>query len=312
MACGTVAAPLMMRIVASSIQIAVRAGRIIRDVMAKGDLGIVEKGKDDLQTEADRSAQRCIVASLTKLFPNVTIIGEEGATDLKVPDDWLISEVNTEFLERNSCPEPLKQIKESDLVIWVDPLDGTGEYTQGFLERVTVLIGIAVNDRAVGGVIHQPYFKDDKGQLGRTIWGVQGIGVGGFTPKQPPADRFIVTTTRSHSNAIVQAALDAISPDDVLKVGGAGYKVLQLLEGNAHAYVFASAGCKKWDTCAPEAVLEAHGGKLTDILGRHYRYNKDVSFPNTSGILGSAKGISHDELLGKLPDSVKQAMNKTQ
>lgn len=80
------AAPLLMRIVASSIQIAGRAGRIIRDVMAKGDLGIVEKGKDDLQTEADRSAQRCIMASLQRLFPNVTIIGEEGKSDLKVSD----------------------------------------------------------------------------------------------------------------------------------------------------------------------------------------------------------------------------------
>ncbi|KXJ78885.1 hypothetical protein RP20_CCG003195 [Aedes albopictus] len=280
------AAPLMMRIVASSIQIAGRAGRIIRDVMAKGDLGIVEKGKDDLQTEADRSAQRCIMASLARLFPNVTIIGEEGKSDLKV--------------------------KESDLVIWVDPLDGTSEYTQGFLERVTVLIGISVNDRAVGGVIHQPYFKTDNGSLGRTIWGVKGIGAGGFNPVKPPSDRFIVTTTRSHSNALVQSALDALSPDEVLRVGGAGYKVLQLLEGNAHAYVFASAGCKKWDTCAPEAVLEAQGGMLTDILGRHYAYGKDVSFPNACGVLGTASGISHQDILGKLPDAVKEAMNKTQ
>lgn len=304
-------APLVMRIVASSIQIAGRAGRIIRDVLAKGDLGIVEKdGKDDLQTEADRSAQRCIVASLEKLFPEVTVIGEEGSCDTRVPEDWLVSDVNAEFLEKNACPDALKQVKESELVIWVDPLDGTSEYTQGFLERVTVLIGISVNDRAVGGVIHQPFFKSDSGSQGRTIWGLKGIGTGGFIPTRPPTDRFIVTTTRSHSNALVQSALDALSPDEVLRVGGAGYKVLQLLEGNAHAYVFASAGCKKWDTCAPEAVLEAQGGKLTDILGRHYSYGKDVSFPNACGVFGTAAGISHEELLGKLPDSVKQAMNK--
>lgn len=308
----TAAAPLVMRIVASSIQIAGRAGKIIRDIMAEGDLGIVEKAKDDLQTEADRSAQRCIVASLEKLFPNVTVIGEEGSSDLKVPKDWIVSEVNTDFLERNTCPDALKQVKESDLVIWVDPLDGTSEYTQGFLERVTVLIGISVNDRAVGGVIHQPFFETETGSLGRTIWGVKGIGTGGYTPKAPPADRFIVTTTRSHSNALVQSALDALSPDEVLRVGGAGYKVLQLLEGNAHAYVFASAGCKKWDTCAPEAVLEAQGGMLTDILGKHYRYGKDVSFPNAAGVLGTASGTSHEDILSKLPDSVKQAMNKTQ
>uniref|UniRef100_A0A182QXQ2 3'(2'),5'-bisphosphate nucleotidase 1 n=1 Tax=Anopheles farauti TaxID=69004 RepID=A0A182QXQ2_9DIPT len=303
-------APLVMRLVGSSIKIANRAGKIIRDVMCRGDLGIVEKGKDDLQTEADRSAQRCIVASLSKLFPNVTIIGEEGPSDLNVPDDWLITESNTDFLEKHKCPDTFLDLKESDVVIWVDPLDGTSEYTQGFLERVTVLIGIAVNDRAVGGVIHQPYYNADSGDVGRTIWGLKGCGTGGILPVKPPKDRFLVTTTRSHSNGIVQSALDALTPDEVLRVGGAGYKVLQLLEGKAHAYVFASAGCKKWDTCAPEAVLEANGGMLTDMLGRHYCYGKDVSYPNSSGVLGTVAGVSHEDILSKIPDTVKQAMDK--
>lgn len=35
--------PLAMRIIASSILIANRAGTIIRDVMSNGELGIVEK-----------------------------------------------------------------------------------------------------------------------------------------------------------------------------------------------------------------------------------------------------------------------------
>lgn len=37
------AAPLPMRIMASSISIANRAGKIIRDIMNNGELGIVEK-----------------------------------------------------------------------------------------------------------------------------------------------------------------------------------------------------------------------------------------------------------------------------
>lgn len=36
-------APLMMRVLASSITAANRAGKIIRDVMSQGELGIVEK-----------------------------------------------------------------------------------------------------------------------------------------------------------------------------------------------------------------------------------------------------------------------------
>ena len=40
----------------------------------------------------------------------------------------------------------------------------------------------------------------------------------------------------------VQDALDILKPDQVLKVGGAGHKVLLLMEGQAGAYVFPSPG----------------------------------------------------------------------
>lgn len=99
----------------------------------------------------------------------------------------------------------------------------------GFLEHVTVLIGISVNEKPVAGVIHQPYFKsigDDK-KLGRTIWGLQGAGVGGFT-LAPPPDSLVITTTRSHSNPVVEQALKAMSASQIVRVGGAGYKVCYL------------------------------------------------------------------------------------
>lgn len=207
------------------------------------------QGKDDPQTEADRSAQRCIIASLAKQFPQVRIIGEEGATDVtNVPSEWIVNDLDQEFL-KNQCPETLTHINEKDLVIWVDPLDGTSEYTQGILEPVTVLIGLSVQNEAVGGVIHQPYYKRSDDGLGRTIWGLKGLGSGGFERKPYVKGELVATTTRSHSNELVQSALHAIEPTKVIRVGGAGYKVLQLLEGDAQAYVFASAGCKKWDTC---------------------------------------------------------------
>lgn len=51
------------------------------------------------------------------------------------------------------------------------------------------------------------------------------MGVGGIDIQTPPCDKFIVTTTRSHSDSIVQAALDALQPNEVIRVGGAGHKV---------------------------------------------------------------------------------------
>lgn len=209
-----------------------------------------------MQTEADRSAQQCIVASLANQFPNVKVIGEEGATDFtNIPSDWIITDTDQEFLKK-SCPESLRNVNEADIVIWVDPLDGTSEYTKGYLEHVTVMIGLSVCDRAVGGVIHQPYYNrnaSDVSNVGRTIWGLNGLGSDGFVTKVPNENGLVVTTTRSHSNELVQNALKALEPSEVKRVGGAGYKVLQLLEGDADAYVFASNGCKKWDTCGKDS-----------------------------------------------------------
>lgn len=61
--------------------------------------------------------------------------------------------------------------------------------------------------------------------LGRTIWGVLGLGAFGFQLKEVPAGKHIITTTRSHSNKLVTDCVTAMNPDAVLRVGGAGNKV---------------------------------------------------------------------------------------
>ncbi|XP_011550556.3 3'(2'),5'-bisphosphate nucleotidase 1 isoform X2 [Plutella xylostella] len=307
------AAPLVVRLLASSVSVASRAGKIVRDVMSKGELGIVEKGKDDYQTEADRSAQTCIISSLAAQYPKINIIGEEGSPEHEgeIPSDWLITEGDEEVLKL-VCPGNLQGVKEEEVVVWVDPLDGTSEYTQGFLEHVTVLIGISVNETPVAGVIHQPYYKEGLGvgkKLGRNIWGLQGAGVGGFSLAPPPSS-LIITTTRSHSNPVVEQALQVMNASQVLRVGGAGYKVLQLLEGKASVYVFASPGCKKWDTCAPEAVLAAAGGALTDVLGRRYKYGPAEPHPNKTGVLAAVNPELHKYALERIPQELKDALAK--
>lgn len=61
--------------------------------------------------------------------------------------------------------------------------------------------------------------------LGRTMWGMLGLGAFGFQLQEVPGDRRIVTTTRSHSNKLVLDCVDAMEPHEVIRVGGAGNKV---------------------------------------------------------------------------------------
>ncbi|XP_038818386.1 3'(2'),5'-bisphosphate nucleotidase 1-like [Salvelinus namaycush] len=241
---------VVMCLVASAYAVAEKAGAIIRRVLHSGELGIVEKtGANDLQTLADRLVQQSICASLSKSFPKITIIGEEvGVCNIRIcqrrlSEDLIESSQSEEILQK-SCPLEYSALKEEELVVWVDPLDGTKEYTEGLLDHMTVLIAIA-------GVINQPFFNYQLGtetaDMGRTLWGMPGLGAFGFELQEVPDGRRIVTTTRSHSNKLVTDTVDAMEPHDVIwrRVGGAGNKIVQLVEGKASAYVFACLGTKK-------------------------------------------------------------------
>ncbi|CAJ0944222.1 unnamed protein product [Ranitomeya imitator] len=175
-------------------------------------------------------------------FPLLTIIGEEDLPSEEISEE-LIETGQSEEILKVTFPSQYNSIKEEELVVWVDPLDGTKEYTEGLLDHVTVLIGIAHEGKAIAGVINQPYYN---------------------------------------------------------------YQIIQLIEGQASAYVFASPGCKKWDTCAPEAILHAVGGKLTDISGNAYEYHKDVKHMNSAGVLATLRNYNYYS--SRVPESVKQAL----
>ncbi|MFH4980988.1 hypothetical protein AB6A40_007697 [Gnathostoma spinigerum] len=306
----------IMRLISSCVHVSESAGNIIKGVIENGNLGLVNKGSAtsfDPQTEADRASQCCIIHSLQNKFGRqLTVIGEED-------DPCATPVIDTGFsaavLKYDSmCLEEYRNIEPNEVVVWADPLDGTFEFSEAaktgssLLQSVTVLIGIAVKGKAVAGIIHQPFWGDQK--KGRTIWGLAGIGVHGIDVVQDNS-RKVVVTTRSHSNKSVTHAIDALKnqglADEVESVGGAGYKVIRCLEGAA-AYVFASPGCKKWDTAAPEAVLVAAGGKLTDISGRTLYYGADAQIINSGGVLATPRWINHDEYVNSIPNDVKNSL----
>lgn len=77
-----------------------------------------------------------------------------------------------------------------------------------------------------------------------------------------------------------------------------------MLEGKAHAYVYPSPGCKRWDTAGPEALLLAAGGKLTDIYGNKYSYSKEneKDSMNKHGIIATAPSYNHTEFIKLIGD----------
>ena len=83
------------------------------------------------------------------------------------------------------------------------------------------------------------------------------------------------------------------------------------ISGTADAYVFATPGTKKWDTCAPEAILTALGGCMTDILNEQIDYSKtDKKYlMNWTGLLCANR--NHTKFAHQVPEEVKKNLRET-
>lgn len=153
---------------------------------------------------------------------------------------------------------------------------------------------------------------------GRTVWGGRDLGCFGLESSVSKLDadfknNLVITTTQSHPSKTVTKTIEAMKPREIMRVGGAGFKVLLVLEGKAHAYVFASSGSKRWDTCGPEGLLEGiPGGILTDIEGQrlNYEFREDNNYLNDKGVLACVGKDKFDYLTNLVPEEVKKSLGK--
>jgi len=217
--------PPFLQVLSTSVNVINKAGDTVRDILKEGQLDIVEKtSKDDLQTKADRLANDLLCGSIKVAFPKANVIGEEGEVDVtKIDSNLLVKGQDQSVIDKFSAnlPEHVKLANFEDLTIWIDPLDGTKEFTEGFLDHVTILVGIAIGKKAIGGVIHQPFwnYQGKTKELGRTFYGIVGAGIGGdLNPVPAPENERIVTSSRSHSTGLVNEVIQSCNPTKVVQV----------------------------------------------------------------------------------------------
>lgn len=249
---------------------------------------------------ADRRSQQRIIHALRQVWPHVQIVGEEGELAQPAPEDVVVADVAALASVAFSVPDPLSDaLDPRDVVLWIDPLDGTKKFAEKKYDEVSVLIGIAYKKRPVAGVMHLPFW----GHHGTTYWGGRGIGLFKSThdalPAQIaharverptvryPSSRKLVLTTSGTPCALVDAALQALAPASVQLGGATGTMVLTVVTGASDVFLRFRNATKRWDICAVEPLLEAIGGSLVDKHGREYEYDPlgDPEFDNGHGLI---------------------------
>ena len=239
-----------------------------------GDLKVELKEGDEPVTIADRRSSDLIVAGLKRHFP----------------DDVIISEENADNLRR----------LEARRVWYIDPIDGTKDFIRGE-DGFCVMVGLVIDRRPVVGVVYAPatdrLFTGSVGEGAYVLAGdAEPVRVTTSTIDDPADIRLVAS--KSHRSATLDRVKNALGIDNELNVGSVGLKLALIAAGERDLYVNPSSKCSSWDTCAPEAILVAAGGRLSDIYGTPLSYEAE-STHHPRGLLAS-NGRVHDQAVARL------------
>ncbi len=238
------------RAVEPVLAMAKRAADLIARIY-EGPFEVHYKSKDDPVTNADREANALLCASLAAEFPNVPIVAEE------------------------SDPHAYAGYENADLAWFVDPIDGTREFVARNGE-FAVMVGLAEAGRATLGIIVHPVG-------GRAFVGGEGIDafeVGSSGARKPIRVSTVfslhdaeLVISRSHPR---RESLGAIATRrgvrKVTPCGSAGVKATRIATAEADVYAQPGRAGMLWDACAPEAIVVAAGGRVSDARGDPFDY----------------------------------------
>ena len=245
---------------AASEIMAVYSGRF--EVEQKSDLSPL--------TAADLASHRCLTTMLAPLDTQALVLSEE------------------------SGPEVFAARRDARWLWLVDPLDGTREFVKRNGE-FTVNIALVERGEPVLGVVHAPV----RGDLAHAARG-QGATLErpGAAPRElatraGKGEVLRVAGSRSHGDPRMDRFLQRVGAHELLALGSS-LKFLLLADGSADVYL-RYGPTSEWDTAAGQGVLEAAGGRVTDLALAPLRYNTKDSLlnPDFVAVADPALDLAH-------------------
>jgi len=163
------------------------------------------------------------------------------------------------------------------------------------------MIGVVYNHTPIMGLVHHPYIERS-GTRGETFFGSLEFGIykanfdRTWDVRQIKEREFIymppfqtgsdIVDEESHilnlnvcwhrENAQNKECLEHLKPCKFTEDGGAGKRVLRVLDDINEMWVFPGYGQSGWDMCGPEALIRGRMGVTTDCYEERFRYNSAI------------------------------------
>tara|TARA_B100000212_G_scaffold342421_1_gene329481 strand:+ start:3835 stop:4737 length:903 start_codon:yes stop_codon:yes gene_type:complete len=261
---------------------------LIKDNNYKNKI-IKSGGLEDPVTMADLKVNELIIKRLKEKYKYI---------------DWeILSEENVK-IESHHCNT------DADWLWVLDPLDGTKDFIQS-TGNYAMHLALNYKRRPCMGIILIPEKEELWISIGERLWGEKRnktlINCEDFKIKD--FQEMTIVTSKNHKNEQLNKLIDKVNFKEVIVMGSVGCKIASIIRGESDVYISLSlpnqTSPKDWDFAAPEAVLRAAGGSITNLENKDLIYNRK-SFNQPGMIIASNNKQNHKEICRHLREIIRK------
>lgn len=256
-----------------------------------------------------------------KIIKNTDIKDPVTIADLEVNDLILkrmkekYHNINWKYLsEENTKINLINNLEMDSEWLWIlDPLDGTKDFIQGTGDYA---MHFALNHekKPVIGVVLIPEKDELWISNGKNTWcekrdnSKQSLDL--YLEKDISEMR--VVTSKNHNNQTLKNLIDRIQFKEIIVMGSVGCKIASIIRGDSDVYICLSlpgeGSPKDWDFAAPEAILNAAGGRITKIDNGSLIYGQ-TGFEQGGLIIASNNHKRHKEICLQIKEIIENENN---
>ena len=222
----------------------------------------------------------------SNLLKNNNIQDPVTVADLKV-NEIIIERINENYKEisweilseENVKINPHNCRINEDFVWVLDPLDGTKDFIQG-TGNYAMHLALNYRNKPFIGVVLIPSRDELWISNGETLSceNKSGIKKKITLSRKKNLREMTLVVSQNHKDKYLKNLLSKIPCKKIISMGSIGCKISSILRGESDLYLSLSdpqkGSPKDWDFAAPDAILKAAGGVITNLENEEIVYNK--------------------------------------
>jgi 3'(2'), 5'-bisphosphate nucleotidase len=235
--------------------------------------------------------------------------------DLEV-NELIINRINQKYQDANweILSEENFKIESNNFYnfdwLWVlDPLDGTKDFIQG-TQNYAMHLALNYKRKPFIGIVLVPEKDELWISYAEKLWCEKRDG---SIRKQNLSKTDIlremtIVTSKNHRNEKLKDLIKKINFKKTIVMGSIGCKVASIIRGDSDIYIALSlpgkSAPKDWDFAAPEAILKAAGGSITNIDNQDLVYGS-TDLKHSGIIIASNNKKNHKRICSEIKEIIE-------